>query len=102
MGPRTVREFKGLPNLVIEGTNQNVPTITIIEKVGSCDNGLCSVEFEYRYRTPRSVSRGLSTRPYMQVETEYLIWNEAALIGNVGGALGLIIGFSFLNMISWN
>ena len=69
-----------------------------------CRSGKCQVVFQYRFTTPAmSVPReGQPTgQLFTEVETEYLVWNETALIGNVGGALGLLFGFSFLNLISW-
>lgn len=48
--------------------------------------------FEYTFETPMS-SEGLRIQtPYKVVRTEYLIWIDIALIGNVGGTLGMTIG----------
>ena len=37
----------------------------------------------------------------VNVKTEYLIYDDIAMIGNVGGTLGLFIGFSFTGLISF-
>ena len=37
----------------------------------------------------------------LDVYTEYYVWTEVSLIGNVGGQLGLFIGFSFLGSWGW-
>lgn len=48
--------------------------------------------FEYSLETPQS-SEGLRHQdPYKLVHTEYLIWIDIALIGSVGGTLGLTLG----------
>ena len=38
---------------------------------------------------------------YTKVFEEYLIMNEMGLIGNVGGTLGMFIGFSFTGVIAF-
>ena len=37
----------------------------------------------------------------VQVYQEYLIYDEIGMIGSIGGLLGLFLGFSFLNVISY-
>ena len=37
----------------------------------------------------------------VQVYQEYLIYDEIGMIGSIGGLLGLCLGFSFLNVISY-
>ena len=37
----------------------------------------------------------------VNVKTEYLIYDDIAMIGNVGGTLGLFVGFSFTGLISF-
>ena len=37
----------------------------------------------------------------VQVYEEYLIYDEIGMIGSIGGLLGLFLGFSFLNVISY-
>ena len=49
------------------------------------------LEFEFSFTLPPKVS----------VKEEYLITNEISLIGNVGGTLGMFVGFSFIGTIEW-
>ena len=42
-----------------------------------------------------------SKKPFKIVKTQYLITSIMTLVGNVGGTLGLFIGFSFLNISEW-
>ena len=37
----------------------------------------------------------------VDVYMEHLAWTGTALLGNVGGNFGLMIGFSFLGLLSW-
>ena len=39
-----------------------------------------------------------SEEPYKTVRKEYLLMSGMSLVGNVGGMLGLFIGFSFLGL----
>ena len=57
--------------------------------------------FEYTLETPQS-SEGLRHQdPYKLVHTEYLVWTEIALIGNVGGTLGLTLGKALFFSTIW-
>ena len=40
-------------------------------------------------------------KPFKYVYEEYLIMPGISLIGNVGGTLGMFVGFSFLNTTEW-
>ena len=42
-----------------------------------------------------------SKKPYKTVHMEYLLMTGMSLVGNVGGMLGLFIGFSFLGFSEW-
>ena len=42
-----------------------------------------------------------SEEPFKIVRKEYLIMSGISLVGNVGGMLGLFIGFSFLGISEW-
>ena len=42
-----------------------------------------------------------SQEPYKTVHKEYLLMTGMSLVGNVGGMLGLFIGFSFLGISEW-
>ena len=42
-----------------------------------------------------------STRPVKFVMKEYFIVNAMSLVGNIGGTLGMFIGFSFIATSEW-
>ena len=54
-----------------------------------------SKEADERLKTHRS------EEPYKIVRKEYLILSGMSFVGNVGGMLGLFIGFSFLGISEW-
>jgi hypothetical protein len=37
--------------------------------------------------------------PFLQVKQEYEVYDLGAIIGSVGGSLGLFVGFSFLQCL---
>ena len=43
----------------------------------------------------------MSKKPFKIIKKEYLIMNEMSLVGNVGGTLGMFVGFSFIGTIEW-
>ena len=52
-------------------------------------------EFKYQFRVPES-SNGERTRwPVKTVIQEHYLWTGETLLGNIGGSLGMFIGFSF-------
>ena len=57
--------------------------------------------FEYHFVIPESSKDIRIMRPFKYVYKEYLIMSEISLIGNVGGTLGLFVGFSFLGTSEW-
>ena len=48
-------------------------------------------EFWYIYSTPRKI----------QLHTEYYLYDFISMLGNVGGSLGLFVGFSFSGAIGY-
>ena len=46
------------------------------------------------------ISIGYDRPAVIKVEEEFLIYDFVAMVGSVGGTLGMFIGFSFTNMIS--
>ena len=47
-------------------------------------------------------SNGVPTTNLMvDIHREYLVWTEFALIGNIGGMMGMTIGFSFMSYIGF-
>ena len=57
--------------------------------------------FEFAFTLPESSHGHRPLSPFKTIHEEHYVWNEVKLIGTVGGALGLMIGFSFERMISW-
>ena len=57
--------------------------------------------FEFAFTLPESSHGNRPFLPFKTIHEEHYVWNEVKLIGTVGGALGLMIGFSFERMISW-
>ena len=54
-----------------------------------------TLAFGYKFKVPNSMRDHRSDEPFKTVKTEYLIVSLMSLVGNVGGTLGLFIGFSF-------
>ena len=54
-----------------------------------------TLAFGYKFKIPNSVRDLRTEEPFKTVKTEYLIVSLMSLVGNVGGTLGLFIGFSF-------
>ena len=47
-------------------------------------------------------TRGKYTRRFQKVvDTENLAWSQISVIGNIGGYMGLCVGFSFTGFIAW-
>ena len=69
----------------------------IIEYVGRTefdvkkDNLKHASVIEYTFKQPET----------MTVQTEFLVYDITTLIGSIGGTLGMCIGFSFTNVVSW-
>ena len=58
-------------------------------------------QFFVQYGEPK-YSRGYrSDRPRIKVYKENLVWSGLELLGNIGGQLGMFIGFSFSGCIIW-
>ena len=57
--------------------------------------------FQYQFEVPKSTKDHMSRKPFKIIKKEYLILNEMSLIGNVGGTLGMFVGFSFIGTIEW-
>ena len=52
--------------------------------------------------TPRRTKRGKYSRYFsIDVHKEYLAVTGTSLVGNVGGQLGLFVGFSFTGLTAW-
>ena len=57
--------------------------------------------FQYRFALPLSGKDLRSRELFKVVKTEYLLHNLVSLVGNVGGILGVFVGFSFLSLVEW-
>ena len=68
-----------------------------IDNRRDCFQHHCSVvtSIEYEIDLPTSTIATRTGQPFKTVYQEYFIWNANALVGTVGGTLGLFIGFSF-------
>ena len=51
--------------------------------------------------TPKSFRELRSLEPFKTVKTEYYLLPGLSLVGNVGGTLGMFIGFSFIGSAEW-
>ena len=60
-----------------------------------------SFEFSLAIDHPdwQTFDRGLELK--VEVKKEYLLWSITTLVGNVGGQLGLFLGFSFAGFMAW-
>ena len=95
-----IQELKGDERLYVEKTIRslggNNETISNILQ-DSEETILLDLEFD-----ELDWSKGDRTKELqLDVYTEYYVWTEVALIGSVGGQLGLFIGFSFLGSWGW-
>ena len=58
-------------------------------------------EFVYKFTVPDFTREGRTNKPYKIVHKEFLVWSQFALMGNIGGTMGLLLGFSFNGFIGW-
>ena len=52
--------------------------------------------FAYDFVPPESTNDVRSKQIFKKIKKEYLLTNEISLVGNVGGTLGMFVGFSFI------
>ena len=53
---------------------------------------------EIKFQLPDATRGFMSKTPYKTIKTEQYILSGLALLGNVGGILGIFVGFSFLGI----
>ena len=53
------------------------------------------------FMVPISSKGSRGGKPNKLVETEYPVWTSFTFLGNVGGSLGLLVGFSVMTSITW-
>ena len=58
--------------------------------------------FSYRFTAVLASRQGRRLLPYKLVEKEYLVFGPFRLFNNVGGALGLLLGFSLMGVIRYS
>ena len=56
---------------------------------------------EYKFSVPLFMEDHRPEEPFKTVMTEYFVTTGLSLVGNVGGTLGMFIGFSFLGTAEW-
>ena len=54
------------------------------------------------FGTPHASLDLRSTRPVKFIMKEYFIVNGMSLVGNIGGTLGMFVGFSFITTSEWH
>ena len=54
--------------------------------------------FDYRFALPTATKHVRSKKPFNKVKTEYWLLPLSTLVGNVGGTLGMVVGFSFIGI----
>ena len=57
--------------------------------------------FDYRFLQQKGIDDLRFKELFKTVKTEYLIMTFQTLIGNVGSALGMFLGFSFIGAYEW-
>ena len=63
------------------------------------DQGLViEVKFD---TTPKSLWKWRTKEPFKTVKTEYYIMSGLTFVGNIGGTLGMFVGFSFIGVAEW-
>ena len=55
----------------------------------------------FQFVLPQTTKDHMSKKPFKIIKKEYLIMNEMSLVGNIGGTLGMFVGFSFIGTIEW-
>ena len=59
------------------------------------------LSIEFTFDSPRYTKNVRSVHPFKFVKTEYWVMSGMTLVGNVGGTLGMFIGFSFIGLSQW-
>ena len=80
--------------------SRDIPTIAFDPEAGTLFE-YDIVELYIDIRLPESTRTGRDHIPYKTVFKEYFVLSWAKLVGNIGGTLGLLIGFSFLGSFEW-
>ena len=71
-------------------------------KYQSCSaNETCSMSFRYQFEVPQAIRDYRSRKPFKTIKREFLIMDGISLVRNVGGTLGVFVGFSFIGAAEW-
>ena len=57
--------------------------------------------FGYKFPLPKSIVNLRHNEPVKTIKEELLIVDTMSLVGNIGGTLGLFVGFSFFGATQW-
>ena len=60
-----------------------------------------SFDFEAYFELPETTRDVRRDMPFKTIRTEYLLMSQMLLVGNVGGTLGVFIGFSIFGTSEW-
>ena len=60
-----------------------------------------SFDFEAYFELPDTTRDVRTDMPFKTIRTEYLLMSQMLLVGNVGGTLGVFIGFSIFGTSEW-
>ena len=63
--------------------------------------GSTPLTIELIFDSPKQTKDVRSVHPFKFVKTEYWVMSGMTLVGNVGGTLGMFIGFSFIGVSQW-
>ena len=56
---------------------------------------------EYKFELPSDLKDHRSDRPFKKVHKEYLVTGFMLMVGNIGGTLGMFVGFSIMGLKEW-
>ena len=92
--PCNIREFKVLQQNLGSNLESDEPWLSPSDRV---------VRIELGLGLPLNTMdvRSVKNKKLKTVKTEHLIMSWMSLVGNVGGTLGLFVGFSFITTSEW-
>ena len=79
----------------------SVQDYTVEESVHDIHTAIDQLSFYIAYSEPKYSRGHRGLRPVVVVHKENLVINGFTLLGNVGGQMGMFIGFSFSGAIGW-
>ena len=109
----TIHRFDAMLLCSKHGLNCNFSHVPQTTCPISCDNVryIMDISSQVRYETTRqdhlitfdysALPKSRYGQPTKKLVAEEFVWSDLSLIGNIGGALGLFIGFSFHGTTVW-